>query len=99
MTYRLYPPSRPGIWPQQATGIHLGHEVVHLVVVGDSDPMVFALDLVHVQLAHKGGDLCIWSVTPWHEEVGFGSQLLLGGNNPARAHLGNHCLDLMVLVP
>ena len=33
---------------EQATGEHLDQKVVYLVVVGDCDPMVFALDLLPV---------------------------------------------------
>ena len=66
---------------KQATGVHLVQKVVHLVAVGDSDPMVFALNLSPFQLARKGGDMRFWSVAPWREEVVFDSQLLLGGNN------------------
>ena len=84
---------------KQATGVHLGHKVVHFIIVGDSDPMVFSLNLVPVQLARKGGDVRIWSVTPWRKEVGFDSQLILGGNNIPRVDLGNYCLDRMFLVP
>ena len=83
---------------EQATGVHLGHKVVHLVVVGDSDPMVFSLDLAPVELARNGGDVRVWSVTPWREEVGFGIQIILGGNSIPRAELGNHCLDHLVFV-
>ena len=36
---------------KQATCVHLVHKMVYLVVVGDCDPMVFALDLAPVQLA------------------------------------------------
>ena len=73
--------------------------MVYLVVVGDCNPMVFAIDLVHVQLARKGGDMCLWSVAPWREEVGFDSQPLLGGDKIPRAEIGNQCLDCLVLVP
>ena len=52
---------------EQATGLHLVHKVVYLVVIGDCDPMVFALDLAPVQLAHKVGDMRFWSVTPWRK--------------------------------
>ena len=82
---------------EQATDVHMGHEVVHLVIGCDSAPMVFALNLVPFQLAFKGGDVRVWSVTPWLKEVGFDSQLLLGGNNIPRADLGNHLLDCLVL--
>ena len=61
--------------------------------------MVFALDLVPVQLVHKGGDVRFWSVTPWNEGVGFDRQLLFGGNNIPLADLGNHCFDCLVFVP
>ena len=65
---------------KQAIGILLCHEVVHLVVVGDRDPMIFALNLEPVQLARTGDDVQLWSVTLRHEEVGLDGQLLLGGN-------------------
>ena len=42
---------------EHAIGVHMGHKVVHLVAVGDSEPMVFTLDLVHFQLARKCGDV------------------------------------------
>ena len=61
--------------------------------------MVFAIDLVHVQLARKGGDMCLWSVAPWREEVGFDSHIFLGGDNIPRADLGNQCLDSLDFVP
>ena len=51
---------------EQATCVHLGHKVFHLVLVGNSDPMVFPLNLAPVQLARKGGDVRFWSVDPWH---------------------------------
>ena len=38
--------------------------------------MVFALDLVPAQLARKGGDMRLWSVPPWHEDVDFDIQIL-----------------------
>ena len=49
---------------KHATGVHMGKKVVHLVVVSDSDPMVFALDLAPVQLARNGGDVRFWSIAP-----------------------------------
>ena len=73
--------------------------MVHLVVVGDIDPMVFALDLASVQLERKGGDVRFWSVAPWREEVGFDIRLLLGVNNIPRADMDDHYIDCMVLVP
>ena len=73
--------------------------MVYLVVVGNCDPMFFALNLVPVQLARKGGDMRFWSVAPWLKEVGFDIQLLLGGDNIPRAELGNQCLDGLVFVP
>ena len=82
----------------QATGIYMGHKVVYLVLVGDCDPMVFALSLAPVQLACKGGDMSFWSVAPWREEVGFDSQILLGDDNIPRAELGNQCLGGMFFV-
>ena len=51
--------------------------------------MVFTLYLVPVQLTRKGGDMRFWSVAPWRKEVGFDSQLLVGGNNIPRADMGN----------
>ena len=33
---------------EEATCVHMVHKVVHLVNVGDSDPMVFTLDLAPV---------------------------------------------------
>ena len=69
--------------------------MVHIVVVGDSDPMIFSLDLEPVQLAHKGGDVLFCIISPWCEEVGFDIQLLLGGNNIPHVDLGNHCLDVL----
>ena len=49
---------------EQAIGVYLGHKADYLVVVGDCDPMVFALNLASVQLARKGGDMRSWSVAP-----------------------------------
>ena len=48
---------------EQATGIHMGHNVVQLVIVGDCDPMAFTLYLAPVQLARKCCDVCFGSVT------------------------------------
>ena len=42
----------------------MGHKVVHLVVVGDSDAIVFALELVPVQLTRKVGGVHFWSAAP-----------------------------------
>ena len=61
--------------------------------------MVFALYLVPVQLACKGGDMRFWSVASWREEVGFDSQLPLGGDNIPRTEMGNQCLDGLFFVP
>ena len=77
---------------KDSTGVHLGHEVVQLVIVGDSDPMVFTLDLAPIQLARKGG-------APWRKEVVFDSHILLVGNNIPRVELGNQCFDRLVFVP
>ena len=49
---------------KQATGVHLGHKLVHLVVIGDRDLMVFALYLAPVQFVHEGGDVRFGGVTP-----------------------------------
>ena len=76
----------------------MGHKVFYLVVVGDFDPIVFAIELALVQLARKGGDIHLWSFTPWSKEVGFDGQLLLGGDNIPRADLGNQCLDRLIFV-
>ena len=76
----------------------MGHKFVHLVIVSDSEPIVFALDLVPVQLVRKGGNLRIWSVTPCCEEVGFDRQLPLCGNNIPCAELYKHFPDCLVLV-
>ena len=73
--------------------------MVHLVIIGDRDPMVFALNLVPVQLARKGGDVLAWSVTPWREELEFYGQILLGGNNIPRADLGDHFFIVWFLCP
>ena len=56
---------------EKTTGVHLGHKAVHLVIVFDRDPMVFALDLVHVLLSRKVGGVRFWIVTQWRKEVGF----------------------------
>ena len=77
---------------KQATGVHLAHEVVQLVVISDRDPMVFTLDLAPVQLARKGCDLRFVSVTPRREEVGLYGQLLLGGNGMPHSELHDHFL-------
>ena len=71
----------------------------HLVIVGDSEPMVFALDLMPVQLARKCGDARFWSVAPWREEVVFDSQILLGCNNIPQAEMGKYFIDRLVFVP
>ena len=73
--------------------------MVYLVVLGDHDPMVFAPDLAPVQLARKGGDVRVWSVTICHKEVWFGCLLLIGGNNIPRVDLGDHSFYRMVFVP
>ena len=59
--------------------------------------MIFALELAPFQLARKNGDVRVWSVTTWREELGFDGKLILGGNNIPRAELGNHCLDCLVI--
>ena len=82
-----------------ATGIHPGHKVVYLVVVGDCAPMVVTLYLVPVQLARNFGDIRFWIVAPWRKEMGFDSQLLLSGDDIPRANLGNQCLDGLVFLP
>ena len=84
---------------EKATEVHLGHEVFHLVVVSDHDPMVFTLELAPVQLARNCGDVCFWSVTPWREEVGLDCQLLLGGNDIPRTELSDHNYYSLVFVP
>ena len=56
---------------KQATGVHMVHKVFHLIIVGDRDPMVFALDLVPVQLERKGFDMRVRSVAPQSKEVGL----------------------------
>ena len=40
-----------------------------------------------------------WSAALWREEVGLDIHLLLSGNNIPLTEMGNHCLDLLVLVP
>ena len=67
----------------------MGHKLVHLVVVGERDPMVFALNLAPVELAHECGDVRIWSVTPRREEMGLDGQLLLGDNDIPHTELGD----------
>ena len=84
---------------KQATGLHLGHKVVHLIFVGDRDPMVFAINLVPVQLERKGGDVCFWSVPPQCEEVGFYGKFLHGGNGIPHTELIDYCFYCLVFVP
>ena len=49
----------------------MGHKVVHLVVVDDREPMVFALYLALVQLARECCDARFGSVNPRRGEVGL----------------------------
>ena len=58
----------------------MGRKVVDLVVVGDIEPTIFALNMAPVQLTQKGGATSFWSFAPWRKEVRLDSQLLLGGN-------------------
>ena len=84
---------------EQAIDLLMGHKVVHLVIVGDRDPLVFSLHLALVQIVIKGGDMRFWIVTPCCEELGFDSQLHLGGNKIPRPELGEHCFYHLVLYP
>ena len=70
--------------------VHLGHKVVHLVIVGDLDPMVFQLSLEPVQLDCNVCDVRVRSVTPRHEEAGLDGQPFLGGDDVPRLELHNH---------
>ena len=49
---------------EQVAGVHLCHEVVHFVGLGDCDPIVLAFNLAHVYLARKGCDVEIGCVAP-----------------------------------
>ena len=71
----------------------------HLVVVGDRDPMVFALDLAPVQLALEGCDVHFGSFTPRREEVVLDGQLLLGGNEIPRSELHDHHFYGLIFIP
>ena len=73
--------------------------MLHLVVVGDRDPVVFALDLAPVQLVGKGGDVSFWSVAPGREEIVLDGHLLLGDNYIPRADLVDHCFYCLVFTP
>ena len=73
--------------------------MVHLVVVGNRDPMVFALNLAQVQLACEGGNVRFMIVTPQHKEVGIDVQLLLVGNNIPHMELHDHRFYCLVFVP
>ena len=84
---------------EQATGIHMGHKVFHLVIVGDRDPMVFTLYLAPVQLACEGFGVRFGSVTLQRNEVGLDVQLLLGGNDIPRLELCDHRFYDLVFVP
>ena len=82
----------------QVVGIHLWHRVVHLVGLGECDPMVLAFNLPPVQLAGEGCNMCVGRVTPYLEKVCLHGELLLCCDDVLRLELLEHRLDGMILV-
>ena len=70
--------------------------MVHLVGLGDCDPMVFAFDLAPVQLTGEGCDMRVGHVTPRRKEVCLDVEIILGYDDVPRLELLDHCLDGMI---
>ena len=75
------------------------HEVVHLVVLCDRDPMVLSFYLAPVHLIGGVCDMRVGCVAPRREEVCLDLYLLLGCDDVPRPELIDHCLDCLVFVP
>ena len=82
----------------QSTCVHIGHKVFHLVIVGDHEPVIFALYFLPIQLACEGGDMRFRSVTPRRKDVVFGGQLFLGVNDIPSTELRDHRFYGLVFV-
>ena len=72
--------------------------MVHLVGLGDCDPMVLAFNLVSVQLTGKGCDVCVERVAPRIKEVCLYGKLLLCCDYAPRLELLDHRLGGLILV-
>ena len=72
--------------------------MVHLVGLGDCDPMFLVFDLARVQLSGEGCDIRVRRVTPWSEEVCLDGDLLFGRDEVPRLELLDHRLDGMIIV-
>ena len=83
---------------EHIAGIHLCHEVVHFVVLGDCEPMVLAFDLAHVQLAGKSCDVGVGCVASGLEEVRLDGIIFLGCDDVSRLKLLYHCPISLVFV-
>ena len=83
---------------EQVAGIHMCHEVVHFVGLGDCEPMFLVLDLANFKLVGKGCDVGVGCVAPGIKEVRLDGELFLDRDDLPRLELLNHCPNILIFV-
>ena len=79
-------------------GIHMCHEVVQFVGLGDCDPMVLSLDLAPIQLSGEGCYMGIGCVAPGFEEVRLDGERFLGHDDVPHLELLDHRPNILIFI-
>ena len=83
---------------EEVVGVHLVQKVVHLVGLGDCDPIALVFDLVPVQLMGEGCDMCARRVATRLRKVCLDGELLLCFDEVPRLELLDHRIDCIIFV-